>query len=77
MVDLIIWLSLIALIAAPLISVIYLYMSWNRFRETIPFTPERKKQKVRLIFAAILASIFVIIYITVMVIYGVTVFFAK
>ena len=77
MVDLIIWLSLIALIAAPVISVIYLYMSWNRFRETIPFTPERKKQKVRLIFAAILASIFVIIYITVMVIYGVTVFFAK
>ena len=77
MFDLIVWVSLIALIAAPVLSVIYLYISWNRLRETVPFTPEHKKQKIRLIIAAIIASIFVIIYIAVMVLYGVKVFFAK
>lgn len=77
MFDLIVWLSLIALIAAPVISVIYLYISWNRFREAVPFTPERTKQKIRLIIAAVIASIFVLVYIAVMAIYGVTVFFAK
>ena len=65
-----------AFLGAPLISVIWLYLSWNRYKETIPFTPEHQKKKVRLIIAAILAGIFVGIYLVVMAIYGVTVFFA-
>lgn len=74
--EIIAWVSLIALVAAPLISIIYLYMSWNRFKETVPFTPEHTKKKVRLIIAAAIAAIFVTIYIIIMAIYGVKVFFA-
>lgn len=70
------WIPLIALVAAPLASIIYLYLSWNRFKESVPFTPERKKNQVRLIIATVIAGIFVSIYLVVMGIYGVKVVFA-
>jgi predicted secreted protein len=74
--ELISWVPLIALVVAPLASIIWLYLSWNRFKETVPFTPEHDKKKRRFIIAAVIAGIFVCIYIVVMVIYGVKVFFA-
>ena len=74
--EIIAWGSLMALIAAPLISIIWLYLSWNRFKETVPFTPEHSKKKVRLIIAAVIAGIFVSIYLIIMAIYGVKVYFA-
>ena len=70
------WIPLIALVVAPLTSIIYLYISWNRFKETVPFTPEHSKKKDRLIIAAVIAGIFLAVYIVVMAIYGVRVFFA-
>ena len=74
--ELIAWGSLIALVAAPLTSIIWLYLSWTRFKETVPFTPEHQKKKVRLIIAAVIAAILVGIYLVIMGIYGVKVFFA-
>lgn len=74
--EIIAWGSLIALVAAPLISIIWLYLSWTRYKETVPFTPEHNKKKVRLIIAAIIAGIFVSIYVVIMAIYGVKVYFA-
>ena len=70
------WLFLVALVAAPLVSIIWLYISWNRFKETIPFTPEHAQKKRRLVIAAVIAGVFVAIYVVIMVIYGVKVFFA-
>lgn len=67
----------LAFLGAPLVSLVWLYLSWNRYKETIPFTPEHQRKKVRLIIAAILAGILVGIYLVVMAIYGVTVFFAE
>ena len=64
------------LLGLPLASIIWLYLSWNRYKETIPFTPEHKKKKIRLIIAAVLAGILVTFYAVIMAIYGVTVFFA-
>lgn len=74
--DLIAWGSLIALVGAPLISIIWLGISWSRFKETVPFTPEHTKKKTRLIIAAVICAIFVGIYLIIMAIYGVKVFFA-
>lgn len=74
--EIIAWGSLIALVAAPLISIIWLYLSWNRYKETVPFTPEHNKKKIRLIIAAVIAGIFVSIYVVIMAIYGVKVYFA-
>ena len=74
--EIITWVSLIALVAAPLTSIIYLYLSWNRFKETVPFTPEHNKKKVRLIIAAVIAGIMVAVYGVIMGIYGVRVYFA-
>ena len=45
-------------------------------KETVPFTPEHSKKKVRLIIAAVIAGIFVSIYVVIMAIYGVKVYFA-
>ena len=66
----------LVLLGLPLASVIWLYLSWHRYKETIPFTPEHKKMKIRLIIAAVLAGILVTLYAVVMAIYGATVFFA-
>ena len=74
--EMIAWAALIALIIVPLISVIWLCLSWSRFKETIPFTPEHTKKKVILIIAAVITTIVMAIYITIMAIYGVKVFFA-
>ena len=74
--EIIAWGSLIALVVAPLTSIIYLYLCWTRFKETIPFTPEHTKKKVRLIIAAVIAAILVGIYLVIMGIYGVKVYFA-
>jgi uncharacterized Tic20 family protein len=74
--EIIAWASLIALVLAPFTSIIYLCLSWSRFKETVPFTPEHSKKKVRLIIAAVLAAIFVGTYIAIMAIFGVKVFFA-
>ena len=74
--EVIAWIFLISLVVAPLTSIIWLYLSWNRFKETVPFTPEHSKKKVRLIIAAVIAAIFLCIYVVVMAIYGVKVFFA-
>lgn len=72
------WLCIIAvLVGAPLGSVIWLYLSWNRYKETVPFTEENKKQKLRLTVAAVIAAVMVGFYLIVMGIYGVTVFFAN
>ena len=76
MTEFFIWLALLSLIILPVVSVIYLYISWNRFRAAVPFTPERDKQKVRLIIAAVIAGIVLSIFIAAMAIYGVKVFFA-
>ena len=70
------WVSLIALILVPLLSIIWLCLSWSRFKETVPFTPEHRKKKVRLIIAAVITGIFVGIYLVIMAIYGVKVYFA-
>lgn len=71
------WLCItLVLVGLPLASIIWLYLSWNRYKETIPFTPEHEKKKVRLIIAAVLAGILVGLYLVIMAIYGVTVFFA-
>lgn len=74
--ELIAWGSLIALVGAPLMSIIWLCLSWSRFKETVPFTPEHQKKKIRLIVAAVIAGIFLSIYVVIMAIYGVKVFFA-
>ena len=74
--EIFVWLSMILLVAAPLASVIWLYISWNRMREAVPFTPEYSKRKVRLIIVAVITGILVSSYIAVMAIYGVKVFFA-
>ena len=66
----------LVLLGLPLSSIIWLYISWNRYKETIPFTPEHEKKKVQLIIAAVLAGILVSLYVVIMAIYGVTVFFA-
>ncbi len=71
------WLCIVlVLLGLPLSSIIWLYICWNKYKETIPFTPEHDKKKVRLIIAAVVAGILVSIYIAIMAIYGVTVFFA-
>ena len=74
--EVIAWISLIALILIPLLSIIWLCLSWSRFKETVPFTPEHRKKKVHLIVAAVMTGIFVSIYLVIMAIYGVTVYFA-
>ena len=74
--EVIAWASLIALILVPLLSIIWLCMSWSRFKETVPFTPEHRKKKVRLIIAAVITGIVMAIYVTIMAIYGVKVYFA-
>lgn len=74
--ELLAWIPLIALVAAPLTSIIWLYLSWNRFKETVPFTPEHKRKKIRLIIAAVIAAILVGVYLVIMGIYGVKVVFA-
>lgn len=74
--ELIAWASLIALIVVPLVSIILLCFTWGRFKETIPFTPEHSKKKKQLIVVAVMTGIVMSIYVTVMVIYGVKVFFA-
>ena len=66
----------LVLLGLPLSSVIWLCLSWSRYKETVPFTPEHKKKKLRLIIAAVIAGILVSIYLVIMAIYGVTVFFA-
>ena len=72
------WLCIIAVVVgAPLGAAIWLYLSWNRDNETGPFTEENKKQKARLIVAAVIAAVMVGFYLIVMGIYGVTVFFAN
>ena len=72
------WLCIIAvLVGAPLGSAIWLYLSWNRYKEAVPFTEENKKQKARLTVAAVIAAVMVGFYLIVMGIYGVTVFFAN
>lgn len=65
-----------ALLGGPLVSVIWLLISWSRYKETVPFTPEHSKMKKRLTIAAIIAGIMVSIYIIIMAIYGVKVYFA-
>lgn len=74
--EMIAWASLIALIVVPLLSIIWLCVSWSRFKETIPFTPEHTKKKVMLITAAVFTTIVMTIYVIIMAIYGVKVFFA-
>jgi hypothetical protein len=74
--EVIAWASLISLILVPLFSIIWLCTSWSRFKETIPFTPERQKKKVRLITAAVVTGIVMAIYVTIMTIYGIKVYFA-
>ena len=74
--EIIAWGSLIALIIVPLISIIWMCMSWSRFKETVPFTPEHNKKKVMFIIAAVITAIVMIIYLVIMGIYGVKVFFA-
>ena len=74
--EMIAWASLIALIVVPLLSIIWLCMSWSRFKETVPFTPEHTKKKVMLIIAAVFTAIVMTIYVIIMAIYGVKVYFA-
>ena len=74
--EIIAWASLIALVVVPFLSIIWLYLCWTRYKETIPFTPEHDKKKIRLIIAAVIAGICVSIYVVIMAIYGVKVYFA-
>ena len=74
--ELIAWGFLISLIIIPLISIIWLCLSWSRFKETVPFTKEHTRKKVMLIIAAVITAIVMAIYITIMAIYGVKVYFA-
>ena len=74
--EIIAWASLIALVLVPFTSIIWLCLSWSRFKETVPFTPEHTQKKKRLIIAAVVAGIFVSIYVVIMAIYGVKVYFA-
>lgn len=76
MTEFLVWLGLISLIIMPVLSVIYLYFSWNRFRAAVPFTPERDKERIRLIIAAVITGIVLSIFVAAMAIYGVKVFFA-
>ena len=64
------------LIGGPLASIVWFCLSWSRFKSTIPFTPEHKKRKTMLIISAVVAGVIVAVYLTIMAIYGVTVFFA-
>lgn len=66
----------ILLICVPFASIVYLVWCWNRYKETIPFTPENDKTKKRLILAAIIAGVCMTLYLTIMAIYGVKVYFA-
>lgn len=74
--EVIAWASLIALILVPLMSIIWMCLSWSRFKETIPFTPEHPKKKVMFIISAVITAIVMSIYLVIMGIYGVKVFFA-
>ena len=68
--------SLIALILVALMSIIWMCLSWSRFKETIAFTPEHSKKKVMFIISAVITAIVMTIYLVIMGIYGVKVFFA-
>lgn len=75
--DLYIWaFIIIGLVLAPLTSILYFLLSWAKYRDAIPFTEEKKRRKTQFIIASIIAGIMVVFYVTVMTIYGVTVFFA-
>lgn len=74
--EIIAWIFLISLVVMPLTSIIWLYLTWNKFKETVPFTPEHDKKKRRLIVVAVITAIFIGFYVAVMAIYGVKVFFA-
>ena len=64
------------LICGPLVSILWLCFSWSRFKSCIPFTPEYKSKKIQLILSAVVAGIIMAIFLTIMTIYGVTVYFA-
>ena len=74
--EIIAWIFLISLVVMPLTSIIWLYLTWNKFKETVPFTPEHSKKKRRLIVVAVITAIILAIYVVIMTIYGVKVFFA-
>lgn len=75
--DLYIWaFIIIGLVLAPLTSILYFLISWAKYRDAIPFTEDKKRRKTQLIIASIFLTIAMGIFITVMSIYGVTVFFA-
>ena len=74
--EIIAWIFLISLVVMPITSIIWLYLTWNKFKETVPFTPEHNKKKRRLIIVAVITAILVGYYVVVMAIYGVKVFFA-
>ena len=69
-------LSIFMLVAGPVASILWFMFSWSKFKSCIPFTQEYEKKKVRLIVSAVVAGIMLAVFLTIMVIYGVTVFFA-
>ena len=64
------------LVGAPLTSILWFCFSWSKFKSCIPFTAEYKKKKIRLIISAVVAGVTMAIFLTIMGIYGVTVYFA-
>lgn len=64
------------LLGGPIASIVWLCSSWSKYKSTVPFTPEHDKQKTRVIVAAVVAGVIMTVFLTIMAIYGVTVFFA-
>lgn len=64
------------LIGCPLAGILWFCTSWSKFKSTVPFTPEHGKRKVMMIISAVFAGITLGAFLTIMAIYGVTVFFA-
>ena len=64
------------LVGGPLASILWFCFSWSKFKSSIPFTPEYRRKKIRLIVSAVVAGIVMAIFLTIMAIYGVTVYFA-
>lgn len=66
----------LTLVGGPLTSILWFCFSWSKFKSCIPFTPEYRKSKIRLIVSAVIAGIALAMFLIIMAIYGVTVFFA-
>lgn len=69
-------LSFFMLIGGPFASILWLCISWSKYKSCVPFTPEYSRKKKWLIISAVVTSVVMTVFLTIMAIYGVKVYFA-